>query len=99
MKGLRKLTIRIDDRLDELAHRLASGDLQVVRDLTHADPASIDLDTVLDVESLQGLARLCDARHLHVEAARIRRWLGSPEMPDAVDPVPAKSVSGAMRET
>lgn len=67
-----KLLIRIDDGLDELARRILEGEIEIVPDQFAPD---VDLDTVLDVESLQGLARFCDKERLHVEAARIRRWL------------------------
>jgi hypothetical protein len=67
------LTVRMDDGLDELAQRIVSGELDIL-----VDTSTVPLDAfdrVLDIESLQNLARLCDRDHLHVEAARIRRWL------------------------
>jgi hypothetical protein len=77
------LLIQIHDGLDELARRILSGELQIVADTTTIPDAEID--TTLDVESLQGLARLCAARSRYAEAARICRWLGA-VLPVRADP-------------
>jgi len=67
------LTIRLNDGLDELAQRILAGELTIVVD--RCTVPAVDVETVLDLESLHGLARCCDAHHYTVEAARIRRWL------------------------
>lgn len=54
-----------------LAHQIADGFSPIVDDMVTApDPYAIDL------EEMRRLAQLCEDRHLPIEAARIRRWLG-----------------------
>ena len=68
------LQIRLDDGLAELAQRILSGEITIVPN-DQAIPRA-DMDTVIDLDGLLGLARHCDLHHFHVEAARIRRWVG-----------------------
>lgn len=70
-----RLLIRLDDGLDELAQRILSGEIAIVPD--RCAVAATAVETTLDLDGLQGLARLCDTHHRPVEAARIRRWLGA----------------------
>ncbi len=71
MDGQRHLAMVIES----LAWMIADGTLTLVPDMWADD------GQVIDIQELQRLAALCDDRHLPIEAARIRRWLGQDVTP------------------
>ena len=53
-----------------LARMIAEDELPIVDDMWTVEKG-------IDLPELRRLAEWCDDRNLHVEAARIRRWLGA----------------------
>jgi len=51
-----------------IALAIDDGSLPIVDDATDGGHG-------IDLVDLDGIAQLCEARYLHAEAARIRRWL------------------------
>jgi hypothetical protein len=65
---------QLADVVTGLAWMIAVGDLDLVpREIDTLQTS--DPNKAISIENLQEIAQLCDARHLPMEAARIRRWL------------------------